>query len=79
MKYPDGCSIAIRRVARKMATMEGRLVWFGGGFTAGTLFWTGGLAYDIGLAIRRVIEIICIIIFLLTSYCFFSRILFLFL
>jgi len=26
--------------------MEGRLVWFGGGFTVGMLFQTGGLAYD---------------------------------
>jgi len=36
----------MRRVARKVATMEGRLVWFRGGFTAGMLFQTGGLAYD---------------------------------
>jgi len=43
MKYPDGCSTAMRCVARKVAAMEGKLVWFGGGFTAGTLFldrWT---------------------------------------
>ena len=26
MEYPDGCSTAMRHVARKMATMEGRLV-----------------------------------------------------
>jgi len=29
-----------------VATLEGMLVWFRGGFTAGTLFRTGGLAYD---------------------------------
>jgi len=29
-----------------VATLEGRLVWFGGGFTAGTLLQTGGLAHD---------------------------------
>jgi len=29
-----------------VAAMEGGLVWFRGGFPAGTLFWTGGLAYD---------------------------------
>jgi len=43
MEYPDGCSTAIRCVARKVATVEGGLVWFGDGFTAGTLFldrWT---------------------------------------
>jgi len=28
----------MRHVARKMATIEGRLVWFGGGFTTGMLF-----------------------------------------
>jgi len=38
MEYPEGCSTAMRCVARKVATMEGRLVWFGGGFTAGMLF-----------------------------------------
>ena len=26
--------------------MEGRLVWFRGDFTMGTLFWTDGLVYD---------------------------------
>jgi len=36
----------MKRVARRVAIMEGRLVWFRGGFTVGTLFWTGGLAYD---------------------------------
>jgi len=35
MEYPDGCSTAIRRVARKVATVEDRLVCFGGDFTAG--------------------------------------------
>ena len=42
-EYPGGCSTAMRRVARKMATMEGGLVGFRGGITAGTLFldrWT---------------------------------------
>jgi len=43
MEYPEGCSTAMRHVARRVATMEGGLVWFRGGFTAGTLFpdrWT---------------------------------------
>jgi len=31
---------------RKVAAMEGGLVWFRGGFTAGILFQTGGLVYD---------------------------------
>jgi len=35
MEYPKGCSTAIRYVARKMATMEGGLVWFRGGITVG--------------------------------------------
>jgi len=26
MEYPDGCSTAVRHVARKVAAMEGRLV-----------------------------------------------------
>jgi len=39
----------LRHVARRVAAMEGGLIWFGGGFTAGMLFWTGGLAYDIVL------------------------------
>ena len=42
-EYPEGCSTAMRRVVRKVATVEGRLVWFGGGFTVRTLFpdrWT---------------------------------------
>ena len=38
MEYPEGCSIAMRHVARKVAAVEGGLVWFGGSFTAGTLF-----------------------------------------
>jgi len=46
MEYLDGCSTALRRVAKRVATLEGELIWFGGGFTVGTLFWTGGLAYD---------------------------------
>jgi len=28
----------MRHVARKVTAMEGRLVWFGGGFTMGMLF-----------------------------------------
>ena len=43
MKYLEDCSTTIRCVVRKMATVEGRLVWFEGGFTTGTLFpdrWT---------------------------------------
>jgi len=42
-EYPEGCSTAMRHVARKVAAVEDRLVWFGGGFTTGTLFldrWT---------------------------------------
>jgi len=31
---------------RRVAAMKGELVWFGGGFTTGTLFWTSRLAYD---------------------------------
>jgi len=49
MEYLDGCSTTMRCVARRVATMEGGLVWFGGGFTAGMLFQTGGLAYNIYL------------------------------
>ena len=49
MEYLNGCSTTMRRVARRVATMEGRLVWFGDGFTAGMLFQTDGLAYDIHL------------------------------
>jgi len=43
MEYSEGCSTTIRYVARKMAAIEGGLVWFRGGFTAGMLFldrWT---------------------------------------
>ena len=42
-EYLEDCSTAMRRVARKVAAVEGGLVWFGSGFTAGTLFpdrWT---------------------------------------
>jgi len=38
MEYLEGCSTAMKCVARKMAAMEGGLVWFRGGFTAGMLF-----------------------------------------
>jgi len=41
MEYPDGCSTAIRCVARKMAAMEGGLVCFGDDFTVGMLFSDG--------------------------------------
>jgi len=34
-EYPEGCSTTIKRVARKVAAVEGGLVWFGGGITAG--------------------------------------------
>ena len=43
MEYLEGCSTAMRYVARKVATVEDGLVWFKGGFTAGMLFpdrWT---------------------------------------
>jgi len=33
MEYPDGCSTAMRCVVRKMATVEGGLVCFGGDST----------------------------------------------
>jgi len=33
MKYLDGYSTAMRCIARKVATMESRLVCFGGNFT----------------------------------------------
>jgi len=36
----------MRHVVRKVAAMEGKLVWFRGGFTTGTLFQTGELAYN---------------------------------
>ena len=35
MEYLEGCSTAIRHVARKVATIEGRLVWFRGSITMG--------------------------------------------
>jgi len=35
MEYPEGCSTTIRCVARKVAAMEGGLVWFRGGITMG--------------------------------------------
>jgi len=38
MEYPEGYSTAMRCVARKVAAVEGGLVWFGSGFTAGMLF-----------------------------------------
>ena len=38
MEYPEDCSTTIRRVVRKIAAVEGRLIWFRSGFTAGTLF-----------------------------------------
>ena len=49
-EYPDGYNTAMRRVARKVATVEGRLVWFGDGFTIGMLFsdkWTCIWQYSI--------------------------------
>jgi len=36
----------MRCVAKRVAAVEGKLVWFRGGFTMGMLFWTGELAYD---------------------------------
>jgi len=38
MEYPEGCNTAMRHVARKVAIVEGGLVWFGGGFTIEMLF-----------------------------------------
>ena len=35
MEYLNGCSTAIRHVARKVAIMKGRLVCFEGDFTMG--------------------------------------------
>ena len=43
MEYPDGCSTAIRHVVRKVAVMEGGLVYF---TPWGCNFQMGGLAYD---------------------------------
>jgi len=36
----------MRHVARRVAAVEGGLVWFRGSFTAEMLFWTDRLAYD---------------------------------
>jgi len=35
MEYPDGCITTTRHVAKKMATVKGRLVRLGGDITAG--------------------------------------------
>jgi len=35
MEYLEGCSTTIRHVARKVAAVEGRLVFFRGDITAG--------------------------------------------
>jgi len=35
MEYLNGCSTAIRHVVRKVAAMEGGLIFFGGDFTMG--------------------------------------------
>jgi len=35
MEYPEGCTTTIRHVARKVAVVEGGLVGFKGGITAG--------------------------------------------
>ena len=35
MEYLESCSTAIRCIARKVATIEGRLVCFGDDFTVG--------------------------------------------
>jgi len=35
MEYPEDCSTTIRHIARKIATVEGRLVCFGDNFTVG--------------------------------------------
>ena len=37
-EYLEGCSTAMRRIARKVATVEGGLVWFRGGITTGMQF-----------------------------------------
>jgi len=34
-EYLDGCITAARHVTRKMAAMEGKLVWLGGDITVG--------------------------------------------
>ena len=46
---------------RKMATMEERLVWFGGGFTMGTLFldgWTCIWHIDEGMTIKKSLSVV---------------------
>jgi len=62
MEYLEGCSTAMRHVVRKVATMEGRLVWFGGDSTAGIYFQTSGLVYDsippLGLSLQSPIGFI---------------------
>ena len=62
MEYPDDCSTTIRRVVRKVAAMKDGLVWFGGDFTMGMYFQTGGLIYDsippLGLSLWSPIELI---------------------
>jgi len=35
LNYLEGCSTAMRYVVRKVAAMEGGLVWFRGGITTG--------------------------------------------
>jgi len=43
----EGCSTAIRRVARKVAVVEGRLVGLWKMISLqGCSFWMGGLAYN---------------------------------
>ena len=41
MEYPDGCSTAMRHVARKVGLYDLEVVSL-----RGCYFWTGGLAYD---------------------------------
>jgi len=45
-EYPEGYSTAMKHVVRKVATMEGGLVWFGGDSPMGMYFQTSGLVYD---------------------------------
>ena len=43
MEYPEGCSTVMRRIVRKVAAVESRLVCVRGGITAGCSFpdrWT---------------------------------------
>jgi len=37
MEYLEGCSTAIRHVVRKVATIEGRFVWFRSGLHRGDI------------------------------------------